>query len=186
MRLPLLPLTLFVGALMVLAGVFVYVVDDNPSQQPSPGFMEDTVEQAEEREEGERERETDSDESIRSVELAGVCIDVDVAESPEERAQGLSGRAELADGTGMLFVFAETGLHSFWMKDMRFSIDILWFSSDRRLVQVVKDASPESFPESFRPSEPALYVLEVPAGATSQYGVAEGNVIRFSGDRCAR
>ena len=53
---------------------------------------------------------------------------------PEERSQGLSGRPNLAAGTGMLFVFEQAGSYAFWMKDMRFPLDMVWI--DAQCLQV--------------------------------------------------
>ncbi|MEX0672470.1 MAG: DUF192 domain-containing protein [Candidatus Paceibacterota bacterium] len=156
-----------VGALVLLVGFYVYQFAYQQESSPLPD-----------------PEDPDAGEVIRSVELAGECVDVDVAQEPSERAQGLSGRTELLDGTGMLFVFEQPDRHSFWMKEMNFSIDMLWFSEDKRVVHIVKNASPESFPESFRPDEPALYVLEVPAGFSQEQGVEAGDSMGFQAQAC--
>lgn len=109
------------------------------------------------------------------VAIGGTRVAVAVADTPEKRAQGLSGRTSLTDGTGMLFVFPEVGLHGFWMKDMQFSIDIIWLSEDGAVVHMAEDVPPESYPASFRPEEPALYVLEVPAGFVKAHHIATGS-----------
>ena len=114
-----------------------------------------------------------------SVILAGETILVDIADTPELRERGLSGRESLPEERGMLFVFPEEGLHRFWMKDMRFSIDILWISPDQRIVHIEKSVAPETYPESFGPDESARYVLEVPAGYVETLGVHEGDRVRF-------
>lgn len=87
-----------------------------------------------------------------------------VADTESERARGLSGRETLALDEGMLFVFEEPGTYGFWMKEMRFSIDILWISAEGRVVGVEKSASPDSYPRIFTPPIPIRYVLEAPAG----------------------
>ena len=114
------------------------------------------------------------------VTLAGAKLDVYVADTPEERQLGLGGRDYLPPDQGMLFIFPEDGTHSFWMKDMRFPVDILWFSSDGRIVTIVSNVSPDTYPDKiFGPKEPARYVLEVNAGFVAQNGVEIGDGMNF-------
>ena len=54
---------------------------------------------------------------------------MDVADTPEKRFQGLSGRPVLEEGTGLLFIFQEERKHTFWMKDIRFPLDMVWISA---------------------------------------------------------
>lgn len=95
------------------------------------------------------------------------------------RQRGLSGRDRLADDKAMLFVFEEAGRHCFWMKEMRFSIDIVWLDEDKRVVYIKEDADPASYPESFCPPSPAKYVLEFNAGTARQLGLAPGQQLAF-------
>lgn len=110
------------------------------------------------------------------VEIGGTRVAVSIADTPEERSQGLSGRAPLAENEGMLFIFPEDGKHGFWMKDMRFSIDIIWLSSEDVVVHIEEHVSPESYPASFASQNPARFVLEVPAGFAKTHNIALGSV----------
>src|SRR3989338_3180334 len=65
---------------------------------------------------------------IKYVKIVGQNIKVDLALTMLEQAQGLSGREVLGENEGMLFVFDTPGKYSFWMKDMKFAIDIIWFT----------------------------------------------------------
>jgi uncharacterized protein len=114
-------------------------------------------------------------ENITHVTLAGQKIKVDLAISPEAQIKGLSGRDGLAEGEGMLFIFNDTGAHFFWMKDMKFAIDILWLNEETKVVHIKESVTPESYPETFGSDEPAKYVLELPAGFTAKYGIKEGD-----------
>lgn len=109
------------------------------------------------------------------VSIGGKTIRVMLADTPDERTRGLSGREALANDEGMLFVFPEDGVYGFWMKDMRFSIDILWLSSLGEVVHIEKNVSPETYPASFQPLKPARYVLELPAGFAEAQSVATGS-----------
>ena len=88
----------------------------------------------------------------------------EVRRTPEERAQGLSGRSGLADNEGMLFIFDYDARHGFWMKDMLFALDIIWLDADMNVVHAETDVSPDTYPRSFVPTVPARYVLEINAG----------------------
>lgn len=65
------------------------------------------------------------------------------------------------------------------MKSMKFPIDIIWFSSDKKVVGIAENARPESFPEIFRPAEPARYVLEVNAGYVKKSNIKIGDQTEF-------
>lgn len=116
---------------------------------------------------------------LRTIQLAGQTVRVSVADTESTRGQGLSGRRGLAADEGMLFVFPQDGEYAFWMKDMRFSIDILWISANGEVVYMAQNVSPESYPQSFRSVVPARYVLELPAGYAKEYTVKIGDVARL-------
>lgn len=111
----------------------------------------------------------------REIRLDGIPLKVAIADTSEERSRGLSGITSLTDSEGMLFIFEEEGIYSFWMKDMVMPIDILWISSDNRVVSIEKSASPDSFPAAFTPTTPAQYVLEVRAGFSDAHGIDVGS-----------
>lgn len=102
-----------------------------------------------------------------------------VADTDESRMKGLSGRPSLAADEALLFVFPQASAWGIWMKDMLFSIDIVWADAEKRIVTVKENVSPETFPEAFYPSEPALYVVELPAGSVAKHGIRVGGKIIF-------
>lgn len=104
----------------------------------------------------------------------GVRVAVSIADTPEEREQGLSGTQELAPNTGKFFIFDTSGMYGFWMKDMNYSIDIVWIDSDMKIVSLSQHVTPESYPEVVYPEEEIMYVLEVPSGFSQQYGLKRG------------
>jgi len=104
-------------------------------------------------------------------------IEVELATTQAEQNQGLSGRASLPEGKGMLFVFDSPGSWGIWMKDMKFAIDIIWANEDGTIVTIDKNVSPDTYPNSFTPASPASYVLEVPAGFSDRHGLAVGQQI---------
>ncbi len=114
-----------------------------------------------------------------AVTLGDATVIADVAATADTRAQGLSGRSSLAEGEGMLFVFDEDDRHSFWMKDMLITIDMIWLSKDKQVVHIVPNAKPDSYPASYAPYDNARYVLEVPAGWKARHGVTLGSIASF-------
>lgn len=111
------------------------------------------------------------------VQVGTAIVRAEVADTERLWVRGLSGRAGLSMGEGMLFIFKEAGSHGIWMKEMQFSIDIIWAAEDGTIITIKERATPESYPESFHSSAPALYVLEVPAGFVAEAGVAVGDKI---------
>jgi uncharacterized membrane protein (UPF0127 family) len=109
------------------------------------------------------------------VTIAGTTVGVDVARTPADRAQGLSGREGLAEGEGMLFLHEEPGQHGYWMKDMRFAIDILWIRAGRIVdtahrVPPPAPGTPRSELRIYAPRSDADVVLEVPGGFARAHG----------------
>ena len=114
-----------------------------------------------------------------TVQVGGKTVRVTVADTPETRQKGLGGRNSLAPDEGMLFIFPQDGEYGFWMKDMKFPIDILWLSSARRVVYMAQSVSPDTYPQTFTPTMPARYVLELPAGYAKAYTVDVGDEVRL-------
>ena len=111
--------------------------------------------------------------------IGGTRVLAEVMNTPLLRAQGLSGRTSLEKGKGMLFVFESSGLWGFWMPNMRFAIDIVWLSDEKRVVDIARDVTPESYPKMFTPITPARYVLELPKGDATRLGLSPGIVVAF-------
>jgi len=112
-----------------------------------------------------------------------VCVDVEVAQSPEAMARGLSGRESLGAGQGMLFAFDTDGIYGFWMKDMKLDLDILWLDRDGRIVYMQENllpCTPQACP-IYKPARSARYVLEVNAGFAASHGIKLGSSVHFLG-----
>lgn len=103
---------------------------------------------------------------------------VRIADTPDARERGLSGVPRLASSTGMLFLFDESAPREFWMKEMRFPLDIVWMDEVWRVVGITRNATPDSFPTRFPSPGPAQYALEVPAGTLVE-AVRPGEIARF-------
>ena len=116
---------------------------------------------------------------VSFAKIGDQTVRVTIADTPESRERGLSGRDGLASDEGMLFVFPNDEYHMFWMKDMLFSIDIVWLSRDKTVVDIAEDVSPDTFPSSFSPRALARYVLELPAGFVEEYTVQIGDEVQL-------
>ncbi len=106
----------------------------------------------------------------------GAAISVHLADTPADRTQGLSGQPSLGEDQGMLFLFPTPARHTFWMKDMRFPIDILWLQNGR-VVELWENApppAPGTFPAARTPEIAADAVLELPAGQAARRGLLPG------------
>ncbi|MEI8012196.1 MAG: DUF192 domain-containing protein [Candidatus Omnitrophota bacterium] len=106
------------------------------------------------------------------------CFAVEVVATDESREKGLMFRQGLKEGAGMLFVFDREDIYPFWMKNMRFPIDMLWLNRDKRVVDV-KENVPACMADPcpvYTPSAMALYVLELPAGDARRHHVNPGIV----------
>jgi uncharacterized membrane protein (UPF0127 family) len=114
--------------------------------------------------------------------VGGVALRVELAQSPEEQQRGLGYRDGLAPGTGMLFVFEESSGRSFWMKGMRFCLDMIWID-DGRVAGVEENICPapagtpnEQIPRAQSPGQ-VRFVLEVPAGWLEANDLGTGSIV---------
>lgn len=105
---------------------------------------------------------------------------VQVASTDQKRINGLSNTDSLAPNTGMLFTFDQDYSWPIWMKDMHYSLDILWLNSDKQVVTVKSNVAPSTYPDVFTPDSPARYVLEIPAGEALAGGVQVGQTATFN------
>ena len=110
-----------------------------------------------------------------SLKVNNTYINVEIADTAEERARGLSGRSSISEGDGMLFIFDKPAFHSFWMKEMNFPIDIIWIGEDYKIVDITKSVFPDSFPQTFQSQAPVKYVLEVSAGLSDRRNIKVGD-----------
>ncbi|OHB14067.1 MAG: hypothetical protein A3G05_01705 [Candidatus Zambryskibacteria bacterium RIFCSPLOWO2_12_FULL_45_14] len=114
---------------------------------------------------------------VKVIKVGEVSIQVEVVNTLETRARGLSGRKSLAENMGMLFVFDQSGKYGFWMKDMNFAIDIVWIDEGLQVIGITKEVTPETFPEVFYPPGPVRYVLELPSGKSRDFGIDIDQVV---------
>ncbi len=106
----------------------------------------------------------------------GSCrVLVDVARTDQQKAQGLSGRATIADSYGMVFPFNHEQPY-FWMKGMLSSIDIVWLAGNK-VVAINPNLPTDDGATQYQAPEPIDWVLEVGAGRAAACGVKTGSVV---------
>jgi uncharacterized membrane protein (UPF0127 family) len=104
-----------------------------------------------------------------------VEVRVEIADTDAERARGLMGRTALAEDRGMLFVYPDEEVRSFWMKDTLIPLSIAFIDSEGRIVDI-KDMKPlDDDPPHYVSAEPARYALEVNQGFFEEHGVKVGD-----------
>lgn len=115
-----------------------------------------------------------------TVKINSHSIKAEDATTKASRATGLSGRACIGQDVGMLFIFRLPGYYSFWMKDMKFPIDIVWISSQHKTVDVLRDVKPSTYPYSFaNKGQSAQYVLELASERSKSLGIKPGTSVTF-------
>ena len=114
------------------------------------------------------------------ITIKGQRVALEIVDTPQAMSRGLGGRDALPWGRGMLFIYEQPGFPLFWMRGMRFDIDIVWLRDGRiidishRVVHVPGENGP-----SVQPSELCDSVLEVPAGYASANGWRIGTPVRL-------
>ncbi len=107
-----------------------------------------------------------------------IQLDIEIAETEYETQTGLMYRNSMEDGQGMLFIFPEIAYHSFYMKNTKFPLDIIYIDEQFKVASIIKNAQPLN--ESSLPSKvPVKYVLEVKAGLSDIWELNVGDSVAF-------
>lgn len=111
-------------------------------------------------------------ESIKNVEI-------EIADDDQARTQGMMFRSAMSYDRAMLFIMQYEREQSFWMRNTKMALDIMYVSGDKEIVTIYKHTQPYS--ESPIPSfKRAKYVVETAAGFCDKFGIEEGNFIEFT------
>jgi len=106
-------------------------------------------------------------------------VDIEIADNDQERSQGMMYRSSMPYDRAMLFIMEYEREQSFWMRNTKMSLDIIYVNGDMEIVTIYKHTQP--FSESPIPSfKRAKYVVETAAGFCDKYGIEEGNLISFA------
>ncbi len=112
----------------------------------------------------------------------GKSVATELAVTDDERQLGLMFRDRLDPGQGMLFVFDEEGMQSFWMKNTLIALDMIWLDKDKRIVHIEPDVPPcKADPcPSYSSNIPAQYVLELKAGVAAMHKLKLNDRLEFA------
>ncbi len=99
-------------------------------------------------------------------------VEAELAKTDEEREKGLMNRGAVPEGTGMLFVFTDEEVRSFWMSDTYVDLDVGFLDANLRLfdIQHMKAETTEAHDSR----GPAMFALEVREGWFRDHGIRTG------------
>jgi uncharacterized protein len=104
-----------------------------------------------------------------------VEVRVEIADDLPEQTRGLMERTALAEDRGMLFVYSDEEVRSFWMKNTLIPLSIAYMDSEGRIVDI-QDMKPlDDDPPNYVSAKPARYALEVNRGFFEEHGVEVGD-----------
>ncbi len=114
---------------------------------------------------------------------SGVVIQAELADTALKRAQGLMFREHLADDRGMLFIFGDAQPWTFWMKNTKIPLDIIWMDAKKIIVHIERNTpictrQDDGCPQ-YHSQEGALYVLELGAGRAAALQLQRGVKLSF-------
>lgn len=104
---------------------------------------------------------------------------LEAATTSADQAKGLGDRTSLADNRGMLFIFNDQQVRCFWMKDMHFSLDIIWLNQTKQVIHIEPNLSPATYPHAYCPAGTAKYVIEINAGQVQAAHITLGQTLQF-------
>lgn len=107
---------------------------------------------------------------------------VEVAGTPQEQAQGLMFRTELAPDAGMIFPFPSLKPASFWMKNTVIPLDIIFVRADGRIESIAANTVPYSL-DAVSSDGPVAAVLELAGGRAAELGIEPGDTVKWPGSR---
>lgn len=113
------------------------------------------------------------------ISINGSDFNTEVANTTEQKDKGLSGRPCILPNQAMLFTFSKDGHYAFWMKDMKFPVDVVWITSGHRIAAIERNFAPSTYPERRGNKLPAQYVLELKANRTQELDASIGTIVRL-------
>ncbi len=116
--------------------------------------------------------------------IDGHTFQIEIAKSAQDKEAGLTKYNSIKEDFGMYFPFDREGIYPFWMKNMKFPIDIL-FLNNNKIINIEENAQPVSsnseIVPTYAPQNPSNAVLEISAGLSKKYGFKIGDELKTSG-----
>ncbi|NIR51608.1 DUF192 domain-containing protein [candidate division KSB1 bacterium] len=152
--------------ILILSFIFILSGCERNNQQP-----QNQTHQTESEEESDNR-------NLHTITIDGVPLKVEIAQDAETRTHGLMYREDMARDEGMLFVFSEQRILSFWMRNTFIPLDIA-FINNKGIIVDIQRMEPLDESKQYISTAPALYALEVNAGWFEDYGIQVGDVVAF-------
>ncbi|MFH1830478.1 MAG: DUF192 domain-containing protein [Pseudomonadota bacterium] len=156
----------------IVAAAFIMISGCEKMQTEGPATAED-VKGAETAEGSSPAAST----AVATVTVGEMPFSVEIAQTDEEKAQGLMDRESLPENAGMWFVFSQPVQEEFWMKDTLMPLDIVFVGEDMKVVHIKENAVPKSV-EMISSPVPFMYVLEINAGKVAEHGIEIGDEVK--------
>lgn len=127
---------------------------------------------------------TEADDHLIQIRLPnGSIINAEIADTQRKRAEGLMYREHLPRDRGMLFTFEQAQPWTFWMKNTKISLDIIWMNEKKQVIHIahrvpVCTRTDDGCPQ-YQPNDPALYVLELGSGEAERLRIERGAKLQF-------
>ncbi len=116
------------------------------------------------------------------ISIKGLQLSADIPTTRELMGKGLAVKNELKENESMLFVFEKQSRHSFWMKDMRFPIDIIWLDRNGKVVHIEENLMPCPLVlicPTYAPSTDSQFVLETVSGFAQRHNISLGTNVKL-------
>jgi uncharacterized membrane protein (UPF0127 family) len=127
---------------------------------------------------------TQADDGLIPIQLpGGVIIQAEMASTMKKRAEGLMYREHLAKDRGMLFTFDQAQPWTFWMKNTKIPLDIIWMNEKKQIIHIARNVpictrTDDGCPQ-YQPNDPATYVLELGGGEAERLKLEKGTTLQF-------
>ena len=115
--------------------------------------------------------------AVATIVVGDTPFSVEIAETDEQKAQGLMNRESLPENAGMWFVFSQPVQEDFWMKDTLIALDIVFVDEDMKVIHI-KENAPAKSVEIISSPAPYKYVLEINAGKIAEHGITVGDIVK--------
>jgi uncharacterized membrane protein (UPF0127 family) len=158
---------LFGPLLLVVAVLLAWYASSGPGSQPARDFAD----------------QFSGDTAPTRAVINGRAFNLEVASDTASRGVGLGGRDDLAEDSGMLFVFPLEGLHRFWMKDVSFPLDLIYIAGNGTIMDIQGMLPEPGVADAdltlYEPPVKVLLAMEIDGGLARRLGIEEGMTVRF-------
>jgi len=121
---------------------------------------------------------------IKNIQIGSKNYEIYITESRENQTTGLAAFEEIKENQGMIFEFPEEDYHAFWMKNMKFDIDMIFLDQNNQVIQIFENVQKSSYKsdtdfQTYMPKLKSKFVIEIKSGETKKNGLRTGDVIIF-------